>query len=106
MPSVAKVCRILSAEKSTIAGNLQLLRFTAEDPQAKHTINAAEANRRVTSLLTGMKSSLNRQEPPRFAKVWGEDRKQAAAEADRSTERSSDRYRDLRTVRHHRSLYR
>ena len=76
----SKSLRILSAEKSTIAGNLQLLRFTAEDPQAKHTINAAEANRRVTSLLTGMKSSLNRQEPPRFAKVWGEDRKQAAAE--------------------------
>ncbi len=75
----SKGLRILTAEKSTLAGNIQLLRFTAEDPQAKHSINAAEANRRVTSLLTGMKSSLNRQEAPRFAKVWGEDQTQAAA---------------------------
>lgn len=75
----SKGLRIIAAEKVVIGKNLQLLRFTAEDPHAKHTINAAEANRRVASLTTAMESAIHRQEAPRFAKVWGADRVVAGA---------------------------
>lgn len=75
----SKGLRIIAAEKVALGKNLQLLRFTAEDPQAKHTINAAEANRRVASLTTAMTTAIDRQEAPRFARVWGDDRVIAGA---------------------------
>ncbi len=75
----SKGLRIIAAEKVALSKQLQLLRFTAEDPQAKHTINAAEANRRVSSLTTAMTTAIDRHEAPRFARVWGDDRAIAAA---------------------------
>lgn len=72
----SKGLRILSAETALLARDALLLRYTAEDPNAGG--NAAESNRRLQAIATGIIHSVDSEAPPKLPQVWGDDTAEAA----------------------------
>ena len=67
--------QIIQAETSMLTQNLLLLRYVAQDTR----LPGGPPEERIADLAQSMVASIDSNEPPKFRRVWGEDRAQSQA---------------------------